>query len=173
MRPVPTRKRFTDRTPERKNASWTAFRALDSSGRGITAEMLSSEDPCAMATMLTPLRPREWKTFPAIPGVCFIREPTTAMMERSFSIAGGSIAPSAISRSNSSLIAVAAIIASLGTTAKQIENSLEAWVMSITLTRFRARQPKRREENPVTPTMPEPWTRRREMSLMELTPRTG
>ena len=44
--------------------------------------MLVSEAPCAQAITLIPLRPSVPKSFPAIPGVCFIFSPTIATVAK-------------------------------------------------------------------------------------------
>ncbi len=164
---------MTDLVPERKKASWMALRALASSFESTTAEMLSSLEPWAIAEMLTPLRPREWNTRPEMPGVFFMRSPTTAMMALSSSMMGGPMRPSASSAANSSPMAATTASLSPGETAKQIDLSLEAWEMRMMFTRLRARQPKSRIAMPVTPTMPGPCTRTRAVAEMEEMPRTG
>mmetsp|Transcript_17290 Transcript_17290/g.51885 ORF Transcript_17290/g.51885 Transcript_17290/m.51885 type:complete len:346 (-) Transcript_17290:1232-2269(-) len=60
--------------------SWAARRARPSSSRSTTAEMLRSEEPCAMAMTFTLARPRALKKLPATPPRFFMPSPMTARM---------------------------------------------------------------------------------------------
>ena len=73
------------------------FKDLRSDLASTTKEMLVSEAPCAQAITLMPLRPNVPKSFPAMPGVCFIFSPTIAMVAKFISATTGLISPISIS----------------------------------------------------------------------------
>mmetsp|Transcript_3956 Transcript_3956/g.10683 ORF Transcript_3956/g.10683 Transcript_3956/m.10683 type:complete len:211 (+) Transcript_3956:917-1549(+) len=60
--------------------SWAARSARPSSSRSTTAEMLRSEEPCAMAMTFTLARPRALKKLPPTPVRFFMPSPMTARM---------------------------------------------------------------------------------------------
>src|ERR1041384_6836235 len=64
------------------------------------SEILSSDEPCEMAMTLTLDAPSAAKTLPAMPGVPFMRSPTTATMAMESSAEMSSMWPR--SKSNSS-----------------------------------------------------------------------
>ncbi len=173
IKPAPTMKRFTVRMPARKNASCTTLSALALSFSRVTIEMFSSDDPCAVATTLIPFLPRAEKTRPEIPARSFICSPTTAMTQRPASTEGSSILPAARSGANSERSAAKPASASPGSTAQQIESSLEACVIRITLSRRRARALNILAAMPVTPGIPMPCMLMRLIAGMEAMPRTG
>ncbi len=85
INPVPTKNTFNNLRSDRKNASCNAFNAFETSTWGITAEMLRSEDPCAIATTFTPFLPSALNMRPLVPGLCFMPSPTTATIDKSVS----------------------------------------------------------------------------------------
>ena len=86
-------KRLSTLFSERKKESCRTFIALLSWLPFIINEMFVSDAPCAQAMTLMPLLPREPKSFPAMPGVCFIFSPTIATVASSFSTIIGYIDP--------------------------------------------------------------------------------
>mmetsp|Transcript_122107 Transcript_122107/g.352980 ORF Transcript_122107/g.352980 Transcript_122107/m.352980 type:complete len:273 (+) Transcript_122107:943-1761(+) len=65
---------------ESVNPACAARSALDKSSRGTTAEMLRSEEPCAMPMTFTDARPRALKKRPLMFGRFFMPSPMTAKM---------------------------------------------------------------------------------------------
>mmetsp|Transcript_44227 Transcript_44227/g.59960 ORF Transcript_44227/g.59960 Transcript_44227/m.59960 type:complete len:263 (-) Transcript_44227:45-833(-) len=114
--------------------SWAARRARESSSRSTTAEILRSDEPCAIAMMLTWARPRDWKNLPQTPVRFFMPSPMTARMLTFLR------AVTRISESRESSIAKAcftdssAPCASFSSTATVIECSDEPWEVRMTFT---------------------------------------
>ena len=132
--------------------------------------MLVSEAPCAQAITLMPLRPNVPKSFPAMPGVCFIFSPTIAMVAKFISATTGLISPISISFANSSFNTSQANAASWLRTPMEVLFSEEAWDTMNTLMPFCANALKMRKFTPITPTMPKPVTVIRVVSLIEEIP---
>ncbi len=129
----------------------------------MTTEMLSSDEPCAVATTFIPLLPSDLKRVADIPGVFFIFSPTMAIIDIFFSTIILSSLFLLISAANS--VEMASIAGSLsdGLTARVIEYSEEAWVMKITLTSLFASAPNNLADVPFTPTITGPWRDMRSM----------
>ena len=68
----------------------------------MTNEIFVSDAPCAQAITLMPFLPRVPKSFPAMPGVCFMFSPTIATVARFLSCLIRFISPILISWANSS-----------------------------------------------------------------------
>ena len=96
-----------------------------------TKEMLSSDEPCAMATTFASACASAPKTRAAMPGV-WHPEPTTAIVASPVMSSMPSISWRAISSLNSSLSAATARGRSASGTVKQIDCSDDAWEMSET-----------------------------------------
>ena len=124
--PVPAINRYISLKRERKKPSWITLRAFFRLSFFITTEILSSEEPCAVAITFIPFLPRDLKRVADIPGVFFILSPTIAIIERFFSTRIFSSLLIFISTLNSSVIASEALVESAGVTAKVIEYSEEA-----------------------------------------------
>ena len=123
-----------------------------------TNEMLSSDEPCAIATTLISCEARAENTRAAIPGMPAMPRPTTAMVVMPLSTWMPSTSRRAISswkaRSRCSLAA----LASLSGTVKQMDCSDDAWVMSDTDMPCADRVAKVRAATPGTPKRPRPAT---------------
>ncbi len=124
--PTPHIKRLTSLYSLRKNESWSTLSDLRSDCPLTTNEMLVSLAPCAHAMTLMPLRPSAPKSFPAMPGVCFMFSPTMATVERPLSACMGNIAPVLISLANSLSSTRTASAASSSRTPTEVEFSDEA-----------------------------------------------
>src|SRR6056297_157068 len=141
---------------ESKKAEWTARRDLVESEPLTTAEMILSEDPCEMASTLTPALPRALKNFPAAPLVLLMPSPTAAMMEQGRMMSTLFMRWDLNSRKNSSVTALAAASASHWRVAKEMEYSELAWAMRDTEMPVCWMAPKSRLAMPGTPIIPEP-----------------
>ena len=120
--------------------------------------MLVSDAPCAHAMTLIPLRPRVPNSLPAIPGVCFMFSPTTAIVANPLSACIGNMAPVSISLANSPLSTSTAAVASWSRTPIDVEFSDEACDTMNTLMPLSARAVKMRRLTPITPTIDRPVT---------------
>ena len=139
----------------------------------MTMEMLFWAAPCATAITLIPERPSVPKSFPMMPGTCFICSPTTAIVASELVVSMGNMAPVAISFSNSSLRMSAAIFASSGLTPTDVEFSDEACETMNTDTPTRASAAKMRRLTPITPTIDKPVTVMSEVAPMLEMPLMG
>ena len=137
----------------------------------MTKEILVSEAPCAQAITEMPLRPSVPNNFPAMPGVCFIFSPTTAMVANSLSACMGNMAPSSISASNSLLSTLTALWASSSRTPIEVLFSDDACDTRNTLMPWSARAVKIRRFTPMTPTMERPDTVMSVVPLIDEMPR--
>src|SRR5205823_4976358 len=144
--------------PQRWNSSWMRRTAFSRSFSITTREMFSSLDPCAIATTFTLAFPRAVNTRAATPGVPRIPSPTAATMAtgRSTSIFSTSWRRSSALNIRSSA-PFRRSVASSGTT-RQIEFSLDDWLIIITDTRSAAAVSNPRAAKPGTPLMPAPCT---------------
>ena len=124
--PTPQMKRLSTWYSDRKNESWSTLSDLRRLSPSTTNEMLVSEAPCAQAITEIPLRPSVPKSFPAIPGVCFMFSPMMAMVANPVSALIGDMAPVSISLANSSLSTATAASASESFTPMEVEFSDEA-----------------------------------------------
>ena len=120
--------------------------------------MLSSDDPCAIATMLMPPSASAENTRAATPGVPCIPRPTTASVARFDSTSTSSISRRAISSANAARRLARAVSALAAGTVKQIECSDDACDMSETETPSRCSAVNVRPAMPGTPSMPLPVT---------------
>ena len=118
--------------------------------------MLVSLAPCAQAITLIPLRPSVPKSFPAMPGVCFMFSPTTATVASPLSSWIGYMEPCSISLANSILSTRQASAASTSRTPMLVLFSLLAWETMNTLMPLSAKQLKIRRFTPITPTILSP-----------------
>ena len=107
---------------------------------------------------LIPLRPSVPKSFPAIPGVCFIFSPTIAIVASPLSACMGNMAPVSISLANSSLSTLTASGASSSRTPIEVEFSDDACATMKTLMPLDAKAVKMRWLTPMTPTIAKPVT---------------
>ena len=156
--PTPQIKRFSTLYSDRKNESWSTFSDLRRNFESTTNEIFVSDDPCAQAMTLIPLRPSVPNSLPAIPGVCFMFSPTIAMVAKPLSACMGNIAPVLISLANSSLSTRTASSASSSRTPMEVEFSDEACATINTLMPFMASAVKMRWFTPMTPTIANPVT---------------
>ncbi len=156
--PTPHTKRFNTWYSLRKKLSWITLSDLRSMSRLTTSDTLISAAPCAIAMMFIPLRPNTPKSFPAMPGVCFILSPTTATVERFPVSATGFIAPVDISLANSCSSIWRAFSPSLSVTQRLVLASDEVWATRNTLTPPAARLENIRWFTPITPTIEGPLT---------------
>ena len=140
------------------NAAWIRRWASAASRASTTTEMLSSEEPWAIATTLIPAAARAEKTPAAIPGVPCIPRPTTATVAMPGLASTPSISPRAISSRNSRVRLSRASSATGSGTLKQIECSDDAWLMSETEICRACSAAKVRAAMPGTPSMPLPVT---------------
>ena len=122
------------------------------------SEMFVCGAPCALAIMLIPLRPRVPNSLPAIPGVCFMFSPTTAMVASPHSACMGNIAPVFISLANSLSSTSTAAAASSSRTPMDVEFSEEVCETMNTLIPLSASAVKIRLFTPITPTIDNPVT---------------
>ena len=120
--------------------------------------MLSSDDPCAMATTLIPPAASAEKTPAAMPGVPCMPSPTTAIVAMPVPTSTPSISPRPISPRNSRSRPSRASAASGSGTLKQIECSEEACEIRETEIRRACSAAKVRAAMPGTPSMPLPVT---------------
>mmetsp|Transcript_10723 Transcript_10723/g.19064 ORF Transcript_10723/g.19064 Transcript_10723/m.19064 type:complete len:261 (+) Transcript_10723:1272-2054(+) len=114
--------------------SCAARKARARSVRSTTAEILRSEEPCAIATMFTFALPRALKKRPEIPAQFFIPSPMTAIMLSPFLMIALVSLFRAISSSKALWTACKASSPSFSATATEIECSEEPCEVSITLT---------------------------------------
>ncbi|MNI15147.1 hypothetical protein D3C81_936840 [compost metagenome] len=156
-----------------KNASCTALSAFAKSSLPIITDILYSDEPCAIARTLIPLRPSAANNRPDIPGVFFIFSPTMAKTERFSSIAGTISLFAWISSSNSTSIKCIARLASDGLTANVMLCSEEDWVISTTLICSLANSVKSRPLKPDLPIIPDPLRLMTEISEIEEIPLIG
>ena len=156
--PTPQIKRFSTLYSDKKNESCSTLSALRRYLLSTTNEMLVSEAPCAQAITLIPLRPSVPNSLPAMPGVCFMFSPTTAMVASPLSANMGNMAPISISLANSSFSTRTAASASTSRTPIEVEFSDEACDTINTLMPFSARAVKMRRFTPITPTIDRPVT---------------
>ena len=119
-------------------------------------DIFLSDAPCAIALILILFWPNELNNLPLTPFLLFILSPTIAILDKLDSICAWLILFWEISNSNSLSITFFAEMASLESTAIQIENSEEAWVIIITLILLVDKDSKNLLENPGTPTIPDP-----------------
>ena len=115
------------------------FKVLRSEPPSTTNEILVSDAPCAQAITLMPFRPSVPKSFPAMPGVCFMFSPTIATVASPPSAFIGLISPISISLANSSSSTLQASAASSLRTPIEVEFSEEACDTRNTLIPFSAR----------------------------------
>ena len=120
--------------------------------------MFSSDEPWAMATMLTLASASARNTRAAIPGCPAIPMPTTASVDSPARASTASISSRAISSRNSSASRVRARLAAVSGTEKQIDCSDDDCEMSDTLIDSSNRAANVRAAMPGTPSMPLPWT---------------
>ena len=118
--------------------------------------MLVSDAPCAQAITLMPLLPNVPKSFPAIPGECFMFSPTMAIVARPFSACMGNMAPVAISFANSLLSTLTASSESESLTPIDVEFSEDAWLTRKTDMPFSASAVNILLFTPMTPTIDRP-----------------
>ena len=171
--PTPTTKIFKLFLCPSKWFSWSTFNALETCFSSITAEIFLSEDPWAMALMLTPLLPNALNIFPETFTCPLIFSPTKAIIDKFVSTLGLLTLPIWISKVNSSFTASIAVSISSGTIAKVIECSEEAWVIKIILTSALESAPNKRAEIPGIPIIPEPDKLRSAILSIELIPLIG
>ena len=127
----------------------------------------------ATAEILIPLRPNTLKSCPAMPGRWRILSPTTATLAWFSSSEAGFIAPSAISRANSSSSNWQARRASAGVMQIVVLVSEEFWATMNTLMPPVAKVVKMRRFTPITPTIDGPLTVTMLISLTDEIPRMG
>ena len=120
--------------------------------------MLVSEAPCAQAMTLMPLRPNVPKSFPAMPGVCFMFSPTMAIVASPLSACIGNMAPVFISLANSLLSTSTASSASTSLTPIDVEFSDDACDTINTDIPLSASAVKILLFTPITPTIESPVT---------------
>ena len=156
--PTPHIKRLSTLYSLRKNESWSTLSDLRRYFESTTNEIFVSEAPCAQAITLIPLRPRVPKSFPAIPGVCFMFSPTMAIVASPLSACIGNIAPVSISLANSWLSTRTASSASSSRTPIDVEFSDDACDTINTDMPLSARAVKMRRLTPITPTIDNPVT---------------
>mmetsp|Transcript_40646 Transcript_40646/g.116050 ORF Transcript_40646/g.116050 Transcript_40646/m.116050 type:complete len:360 (+) Transcript_40646:959-2038(+) len=114
--------------------AWDARSARERSSRDTTAEMLRSEEPCAMATMLTFARPSELKKRPLMPVRRFMFSPMTARMLTPPREAARISSSCESSRAKACRTEARAGCSSRSSTATVMECSEEPWDVRITLT---------------------------------------
>ena len=139
----------------------------------MTAEMLRSDEPCAMARTLMPALPSAPKNVAATPAVCAMSSPTAARMLHEATRSTRWMCPSRISGSKARRDVVRASSACASGTAKQMECSELACEMSTTLTPTSRSAPKSRCATPGTPIIPVPSTLTRAMPSMVENPLTA
>jgi len=120
--------------------------------------MFSSDEPCAIATMLMPPSASAEKTRAATPGVPCMPRPTTANVARFDSTSMSSISRRSISSANAARRLSRAVSALADGTVKQMECSDDACEMSDTDTPARSSAENVRPAMPGTPSMPLPDT---------------
>ena len=118
--------------------------------------MLVSEAPCVQAMTLMPLRPSVPNSLPAMPGVCFMSSPTTAIVARSCSAVMLPTSPISISGANSLVSIAMARSASSLRSPIDVVFSEAACDTKKTLMPALASVRKMRWLTPITPTMPSP-----------------
>src|SRR5439155_17723476 len=140
------------------NSSWIARTAASRCASSTTSEMLSSLDPCAMATTLIFMRPRALKTRAATPGVPFIPSPTAATIATGCSAytRPTSCRPSSAANARSRSRMIRAVCSA--PTTKQMLCSLLDWLIISTETPSAATVSKTRAAMPGTPDIPAPST---------------
>ena len=89
---------------DKKKTECRALSALPLSSALITALIFLSEDPCAIALIFIPARPRDERNAPAVPTCPGMPSPTAAMIARSLSLSIAEIPFSWISWENSALM---------------------------------------------------------------------
>ena len=124
--PTPQIKRFSTLYSDKKNESCMTLSDFLKDEPSTTNDIFVSLAPCAHAITLIPLLPKTPKSFPAIPGVCFIFSPTMAIVARLLSACIGNMAPVSISFANSLFNTSTAICASISRTPMEVEFSEEA-----------------------------------------------
>ena len=122
----------------------------------ITTEILSSDEPWAVATTLMPFLPKTENSFPEVPEVDFMPSPTTAIIDRFCWMLIFSISPLWISVLKPCSSISCTFSEDFGSIAKHIECSEEAWEIRITEILFSAKIPKSFAETPATPIIPLP-----------------
>ncbi len=122
----------------------------------MTAEMLRSEAPCAIARTLMPALPSVPKNRPALPGMPAMSSPTTAMIAQPFVTPTRCTCPSLSSTANARSTTVRTWSAASSRTAKQIECSELPCEISMTDTPASRSAPNSRSAVPGTPIMPAP-----------------
>ena len=143
---------------ERKKRACSALRAFLESWHLMTALMFVSLEPWAMAITFTEALPKEEKNLPATPAWPVMRLPTAARIAKPGSPSMLWIRRSSSSWANSLLAVSHAFSISCSGTAKQMEYSLEAWLMRMTEMEASRMAEKRRLAMPMTPLMPAPST---------------
>mmetsp|Transcript_117876 Transcript_117876/g.328343 ORF Transcript_117876/g.328343 Transcript_117876/m.328343 type:complete len:357 (+) Transcript_117876:884-1954(+) len=114
--------------------AWAARSPRDRSSREMTADMLRSDEPCAMAITLTWALPNELKKRPPMPGLLFMPSPMTAMMLTWLFVNTRISGSLANSNAKACLMLLRAGASSFSSTATVIECSEEPWEVRITLT---------------------------------------
>ena len=126
-----------------------------------------------MAQILMPLRPSTLNSFPAMPGVCFMRSPTTATVASPSTSSVGFMAPSSISLLNSASSSVQARRASAGVMQIDVLVSDAVCTTMNTLMPPAESVVKMRRFTPMTPTIDIPLTVTILISLTDDMPRMG
>mmetsp|Transcript_6798 Transcript_6798/g.10622 ORF Transcript_6798/g.10622 Transcript_6798/m.10622 type:complete len:305 (-) Transcript_6798:991-1905(-) len=149
----------TERTvPVKNKRECAALRARAASFRSITAEILRSLEPWAIARTLTLFFPRASKNLAAMPVVCDIRSPTTATIAHPTVNSIAEIRLWWISRKNAFSRVSFANSPLLSGMAKQMECSDDDWAIRMTLMPTSFREPNTLCAHPGTPIMPVPST---------------
>ena len=139
-----------------KNSSCRVFNAFFTSSLTITAEILRSDAPCAMALILTLFFPKVLNILPLNPWWLFMLSPTRAIIAKSRSAITGFILPKEISYSKASFTICTALSESLSAIPTHIECSDDACVINTTLILDCDNTSKKRLDIPGIPTIPDP-----------------
>ena len=167
MLPIPITNRLSTWVSDKKKLSWITLSAFFWFLSSMTNEILVSDAPCAHAITLMPFRPSVLNSLPATPDACRMFSPTIATVARLYSARIAFISPVSISAENSLFSASIALCASALRTAKEVVFSLDACDTINTLTPFRASALNMRALIPMIPTMHNPETVIRQVSLIE------
>mmetsp|Transcript_2576 Transcript_2576/g.8380 ORF Transcript_2576/g.8380 Transcript_2576/m.8380 type:complete len:294 (-) Transcript_2576:1172-2053(-) len=161
---------------ERASAACAARNALVHSSRSTISEICRSDEPCAMARMLTPAVAIAFVKVAPVPGRKAIPSPMTATIDLSSSIEMPEILMFSVassSRKNSARTASSARPASDSWMPRQMEESADACEIISTATRSRCSTEKRRDDISTDGIRPVPCTLRIATESTEVTPLIG
>mmetsp|Transcript_40626 Transcript_40626/g.99797 ORF Transcript_40626/g.99797 Transcript_40626/m.99797 type:complete len:258 (-) Transcript_40626:1213-1986(-) len=158
---------------DRVKALCTDRRARVTSCLSTTAETCLSDEPCAMARMLTPAVEMAFMKVAETPGVKAMPSPTMATTDMPLSSDTELMVERSSSSSKADCRALSALSPWSSGTATQIECSEEAWVIMMMLTSAEAMAPKNLLAAPLRPMMEAPSRLRTAILSIEVMPLMG